>query len=209
MFYEDRAALVKTLPSGAALETDEHPSRYAPTIGYVGLFALGGGSFAAWRGSPHRAPARLLAQDPPAVPSPLLGPGVVLALAGMLGALAQTVGRRRPLGRPGRRPGRRRAGRLGRGPVPAPGPAEPSDQQPQQGSGGRRRCHDHEERRAQQQRDAATATPATRASRTRSSPVGTVCTAASAASSATGSRAETRAISGRSSTVRAPTDRPA
>ena len=54
------------LPSGAALETDEHPSRYAPTIGYIGLFALGGGSFARGRESAPGADAAS-GQDP-AVP---------------------------------------------------------------------------------------------------------------------------------------------
>ncbi len=89
VFYEDRAAVVE-LPSGAALETDEHPSRYAPTIGYIGLFGLGAGSFAVWRGI--QTGRRRGFWHKTAAEQSALGPGMVLCLAGMLGALAQTVG---------------------------------------------------------------------------------------------------------------------
>jgi hypothetical protein len=87
VYYDDRAALVR-LPSGRELETDDHPRRYAPMHGYLGLFGIGGGAFAVaagWRagrknGFWRKAPARFG-----------LGAGFVLALAGMVGALAQTL----------------------------------------------------------------------------------------------------------------------
>jgi len=87
VYYEKRAALVR-LPAGLELETSDHPRRYAPMHGYLGLFALGGGAFAvaaAWRtgrrrGFWRKAPGEVR-----------VGAGLVLALAGMLGALAQTL----------------------------------------------------------------------------------------------------------------------
>ena len=87
VFYEDRAALVE-LPSGAALETDEHrvaTHRRSATSGCSG--------WAADRSPRGRESApgaeAVLAQDPRRLQA--LGPGLVLGLAGMFGALAQTV----------------------------------------------------------------------------------------------------------------------
>ncbi len=87
VYYEKRAALIR-LPSGRELETEDHPRRYAPMHGYLGLFGLGGGAFAVaagWRtgrrrGFWRKAPAEFR-----------VGGGFVIALAGMLGALAQTL----------------------------------------------------------------------------------------------------------------------
>jgi hypothetical protein len=87
VYYEDRAAVVR-LPSGTELETDDHPRRYAPMHAFAGLFTLGGGAFAtaaAWRagrkhGFWHKAPARFR-----------IGVGAALALAGMVGFMAQAL----------------------------------------------------------------------------------------------------------------------
>lgn len=49
VYYHLRPVLVR-LPSGAELETDDHPNRYAPTMGYVGVFALAMGLFSWGRG---------------------------------------------------------------------------------------------------------------------------------------------------------------
>ncbi len=87
VYYENRAAVVR-LPSGVELETDDHPRRYAPMHAYAGIFALGGGAFAVaagWRtgrrrGFWHKAPGQFR-----------MGAAGALALAGMVGALAQTL----------------------------------------------------------------------------------------------------------------------
>jgi hypothetical protein len=87
VYYEKRAALVR-LPSGRELETDDHPRRYAPMHGYLGLFGVGGGAFAVaagWRTGRRRSFWRKAPADF------RIGGGFLLALAGMLGALAQTL----------------------------------------------------------------------------------------------------------------------
>ena len=85
VFYERRPALVR-LPSGAELETEDHPRRYAPTIGYLGLSALGGGAFAfrtGWRTGRRHGFWRK------ARPETSFGPAAVMGMTGMCGALAQ------------------------------------------------------------------------------------------------------------------------
>ncbi len=87
VYYENRAAVVR-LPSGRELETDDHPRRYAPMHVYIGLFGVGGGAFAVaggWRTGRqhsfwHKAPGRFR-----------MGVGAALALAGMVGAMAQML----------------------------------------------------------------------------------------------------------------------
>lgn len=88
VYYHRRAAIVR-LPSGLDLQTDDHPNRYAPTMGYVGVFALAMGLFSwgrGWRTGRHegfwrRGPLReasLLAVGP-------------LFVGGGLGFLAQLL----------------------------------------------------------------------------------------------------------------------
>ena len=85
VFYEKRASLVR-LPSGAELETDDHPRRYAPTIGYLGLFALAGGAWAlrtGWRTGRRHGFWRK------GRPEVSFGPAAVVGMTGMGGAMAQ------------------------------------------------------------------------------------------------------------------------
>jgi hypothetical protein len=88
VYYEKRPALVR-LSSEHTLETDDHPRRYAPTRGYLGLAAVGGGAFAvstAWRTGRRSGFWRRSGS----VRHPA-GPALVVTLSGSLGALAQTL----------------------------------------------------------------------------------------------------------------------
>ena len=72
------------LPSGAMLETEDHPRREAPVLALVALGILGGGGFAIRTGiGARRHGGRWLGRTPARVRA---GPDLVLALAGMLSA---------------------------------------------------------------------------------------------------------------------------
>jgi hypothetical protein len=73
------------LPSGAVLETGQHPRREAPLMAWFALFALGLGSFAIRLGI--RSGRRGGWLRPTSARAARVGPDVVLALAGMLGTL--------------------------------------------------------------------------------------------------------------------------
>lgn len=88
VFYEQRAAVVD-LPSGRRLETEDHPSRYAPAHLYYGLFGVGGGAFGVvlgWRtGRRHGFWGRAASAKTPG------GLPLALTVSGLLGSLAHTV----------------------------------------------------------------------------------------------------------------------
>jgi hypothetical protein len=90
VIYYSRAAAWIRLPSGAMLQTGHHPRRYAATVGWMSLFAIGAGLYAlrvgmtAGRGE-HVWLRRATADTRPGITG-------VLTLAGMFGALGQMLG---------------------------------------------------------------------------------------------------------------------
>ncbi|HEX2771188.1 MAG TPA: hypothetical protein VHN18_02005, partial [Micromonosporaceae bacterium] len=90
VIYYSRAPAWIRLPSGALLQTGDHPRRYAATVGWMSLFAIGGSLYAlrvgvtAGRGE-HVWLRRATADTWPGITG-------VLPLAGMFGALGQMLG---------------------------------------------------------------------------------------------------------------------
>jgi hypothetical protein len=83
--YLGRSPAWIRLPSGAVLETEDHPRRKAPLLAWLALGAVGGGVFAVRTGiRAGRRGGGWLRRTPARVRG---GPDVVLMLGGMLGAI--------------------------------------------------------------------------------------------------------------------------
>ncbi len=89
LVYYSRAPAWIRLASGTVLETGDHPRRSAPTLGWMALFAACGGIFGIQTGA--RSGRREGAWLRPTTAHISVGLAGALAIAGMFGALGQTV----------------------------------------------------------------------------------------------------------------------
>ena len=90
VIYYSRAPAWIRLPSGVLLQTGDHPRRYAATIGWMSLFAIGGGLYALRLGVTARRGDRVWLRRATADTRP--GITGAMTLAGMFGALGQLLG---------------------------------------------------------------------------------------------------------------------
>jgi hypothetical protein len=90
VIYYSRAPAWIRLPSGVLLQTGDHPRRYAATIGWMSLFAIGGGLYALRIGVTARRGDRVWLRRATADTRP--GITGAMTLAGMFGALGQVLG---------------------------------------------------------------------------------------------------------------------
>ncbi len=90
VIYYSRAPAWVRLPSGAVLQTGDHPRRYAPTVGWMALFVIGAGLYAVRVGVTARRGDRVWLRRATADTRPGIT-GTVTA-AGMFGYLGQLVG---------------------------------------------------------------------------------------------------------------------
>ena len=89
LIYYSRAPAWIRLASGTVLETGDHPRRAAPTLGWLALFASGGGIFGIQTGlRSRRREGGWLRRTPAHI---VVGVAGALAIAGMFGALGQIV----------------------------------------------------------------------------------------------------------------------
>ena len=90
VIYYSRAPAWVRLPSNVVLQTGDHPRRYAPTVGWMALFAIGCGLYAVRIGVNARRGDRVWLRPATAKTRP--GITGAVALAGMFGALGQLFG---------------------------------------------------------------------------------------------------------------------
>lgn len=90
VIYYSRAPAWIRLPSGVVLQTSNHPRRYAATVGWMSLFAIGAGLYALRIGVTAGRSERVWLRRAEADTSP--GIAGVMTLAGMFGALGQILG---------------------------------------------------------------------------------------------------------------------
>jgi hypothetical protein len=90
VIYYGRAPAWIRLPSDVLLQTGDHPRRYAATIGWMSLFAIGGGLYALRIGVTARRGDRVWLRR--ATADTRAGITGAVTLAGMFGALAQILG---------------------------------------------------------------------------------------------------------------------
>jgi hypothetical protein len=89
VIYYSRAPAWIRLHSGVLLQTGHHPRRYAATIGWMSLFAIGAGLYALRVGVTARRADPVWLRRATADTQP--GITGVIALAGMFGALGQIL----------------------------------------------------------------------------------------------------------------------
>jgi hypothetical protein len=88
LYYGDAPAWIR-LPSGAVLETGDHPRRSAPQLGWFALFAVAGALFGIGTGvRSGRAGGTWWRKTDADI---RVGPAGVLTIAGMAGGLVQTL----------------------------------------------------------------------------------------------------------------------
>jgi hypothetical protein len=90
VIYYSRAPAWIRLPSGVLVQTGDHPRRYAASVGWMSLFAIGGGLYALRIGIAARRVGDGWLRRAPADTSP--GITGAITLAGMFGALGQILG---------------------------------------------------------------------------------------------------------------------